>query len=619
MSASSTHVSPGSSARPGQLLALAIGFGLFSGLAEVFYWVAVRLLGVSWYLRLSPDFLWMTPVTDVLIFLVPGLLFSALAWAKPPLPWLRVALFVYTALALSKLLLLSGKIHELAVLVLACGAGAQATRLLTPRFERVWPWATRTLTLMVCLTIGLAATRAGVTALAQQQALARLPAPPQGAPNVLLICLDTVRAKNLSLYGYHRLTSPQLERWAKKGVTFDAALAPAPWTLPSLASTFTGRYPDDLSTGWHTPLDATHPTLAEVLTQQGYSTGGFVANRYYAGIDSGLARGFAHYDDYDPTPGEFINSSTLTKRLFGARGVRRLLDFQDLYGRKNASEVSASFLDWQARVQRSEPGRPFFAFLNYFDAHDPYLPPEPFDQLFGPPLTREQRELMMDWWPCYRLKLTAPQIDLAMRAYDSCLAALDHEIGRLLDELDRRGVLANTLVIITSDHGEHFGEHDLMLHGNSLSRVLLRVPLVVIQPGRVPAGQRVKSFVSLRELPATVLDLAGLSAPKTFPGRSLARYWTTEAGGTAETPVLCVVFTWGTSSDEDRCSPVARGSLASIFMEGKYYIRNLGDGSEELYDFANDPQEQNNLVRSAEGQALLPRYREALRRAMAED
>jgi arylsulfatase A-like enzyme len=603
--------------RPLRLLTLAVWFGMLCGLVEVFYWVLVRAIGAAWYLRMSPDFVWMTPVTDVLLFAVPGLLFLALAWRAPAFPWPRVALFVYCLLVCIKGALLIGTLHELALLLLACGVAVQASRLLDRHAACLWPWAMRSLSWMVYLVAGLAATRVGATWRAEWQARDRLPPAPQGAPNVLFITLDTVRAKNLSLYGYRRHTSPQLERWAKKGVTFDRALATAPWTLPSHASLFTGRYPDHLSTSWHTPLDSTYPTLAEVLASYGYATAGFVANRYYCGFDSGLNRGFARYEDYSFSPGEFVNTSTLAKWVFGKKAVRGLLNYYNLYGRKSAREVNESFLRWL----QGRGGRPFFAFLNYFDAHDPYLPPPPFNHRFGPALTAEQRALMTDWWPCDKLKLTKPQIDLAMRAYDSCVAGVDHQIGLLLDELDRRGVLANTLVIITSDHGEHFGEHDLLLHGNSLYRDLLHVPLVVLFPGRAPAGRRVGEFVSLRDLPATVLDLLRLEGKGWFPGRSLARFWPEGSGPgrSAEMPVFCAVFNGPRGSAGHSCAPVARGSLAAVFVEGRYYIRNNQDGSEELYDFTNDPQERHNLVHSTEMFPVVDRYREALKRAMAED
>jgi arylsulfatase A-like enzyme len=600
--------------RPGTLLVLALWFGLFSGLLGVLYRVAIKALGMSWYLRVSPDFVWMTPLVEVLVFLVPGLVFFGLARARPVLPWLRVAVFTYATLLFVKVLLLYGKLHEGTMLILAVGLAIQAARLLVPRLARLRPWIHRSFGWMLALAVGLAVTRAGVVWSAHRNAAAARAVPPADAPNVLLISLDTVRARSLSLYGYHRRTSPNLERWAKKGVTFDRAMATSPWTLPTHASLFTGRYPDDLSTSWHTPLDNRYPTLAEILHARGYATAGFVANRYYAGIDSGLGRGFALYEDYTTSPGEFINCSTLTKWLFGRKWVRGLLGQHDLLGRKDGGEVNRSFLDWHAR----HTDRPFFAFLNYFDAHDPYLPAAPFDSRFGPPLTAEQKALMTDWWPCYKLKLTREQIELAERAYDSCLAELDEHLGRLLGELERRGVMQNTLLIITSDHGEHFGEHNLMLHGNSLYRDLVHVPLVVVFPGRVPADQRTQAFASLRDVPATVLDLLRQGGRSPFPGRSLARYW--DGRGGPETPVFCAVQPgdWP-APNEHRCSPVARGSMVSVFLEGKHYIRNLGDGVEELYDFAGDPREQDNLARSAAGAALLERYRAAVRKAIEED
>ena len=121
------------------------------------------------------------------------------------------------------------------------------------------------------------------------------------AANVILIVLDTVRAESLSLYGYHRDTTPNLTRLAARGVRFDRAFATAPWTAPSHASMFTGRWCHELSVGWNRPLDGTSPTLAEFLGARGYATAGFVANTTYCSYETGLDRGFAHYEDYDVT------------------------------------------------------------------------------------------------------------------------------------------------------------------------------------------------------------------------------------------------------------------------------------------------------------------------------
>ena len=124
------------------------------------------------------------------------------------------------------------------------------------------------------------------------------PLPPANSPNVLLIVLDTVRADHLSLYGYERPTTPNLEQLGKRGIRFDKARATAPWTLPSHASMFTGRWPHELGEKWMTPLRGNFPTLAEYLGDRGYATAGFVANVGYCSQETGLARGFTHYEDY---------------------------------------------------------------------------------------------------------------------------------------------------------------------------------------------------------------------------------------------------------------------------------------------------------------------------------
>ena len=122
--------------------------------------------------------------------------------------------------------------------------------------------------------------------------------PPAGSPNVLLIVLDTVRADHLSLYGYPRPTTPNLERLARRGIRFDQARAAAPWTLASHANMFTGRWPHELAVEWMRPLRGDVPTLAEYLGSLGYATAGFAGNTFYCSYDSGLDRGFTHYEDY---------------------------------------------------------------------------------------------------------------------------------------------------------------------------------------------------------------------------------------------------------------------------------------------------------------------------------
>jgi arylsulfatase A-like enzyme len=445
----------------------------------------------------------------------------------------------------------------------------------------------------------------------EREALAQLPAAPSGAPNVIFITLDTVGAGHTSLHGYHRQTTPNLEKWAKGGAWFKRAMVTAPWTLPAHATMFTGRYPHELSTTWKTPLDGTFSTVAEVLRDRGYETAGFVANRYYCGHDSGLSRGFIRWEDYNHSVGEFAQCSSLSKWFGNQMVVRNFMEWFDVYGRKDAEEVNRAFFTWLD--DREE--RPFFAFLNYFDAHDPYLPPAPFDRKFGPPPTAADGSLSIQWWSLKRYTLTRENIEAAVRAHDSCIAYLDQKLGELLDELQRRGVLENTLVIVTSDHGEHFGEHGLYLHGQSLYRDLIHVPLVVLHPQRVPANKVVEDFVTLRDVGATILDIIGASDQKQMPGTSwvgLIEKRKTDLPAWRGSPLLQIALPMsiGYICPDDGCSPVASGPIVSLFKNGKYYIRNTRTGAEEVFDFDRDPQERENLVLLPEHGPLLQDFRE---------
>lgn len=434
-----------------------------------------------------------------------------------------------------------------------------------------------------------------------RRALAKLPPAPPGAPNVLLVVLDTVRAMNLSLYGYPRPTTPRLERLAGRGVRFELAFATAPWTLPSHASMFTGRYPYELSAGWDDPLDATYPTLADLFGARGYLTAAFVANTRYCSWESGLDRGFIHYENYLVSPGQIVLSSSLGRTIANNQRLRRLIGNYEVLGRKTAPKVNADFLRWLSRKGR----RPFFVFLNYMEAHYPYLPPPPFDTKFGP------RRLRLNPWLEHGWKWTPEEVQTELDAYDGSISYLDHHLGLLLDELERRGVLGNTLTIIVSDHGEQFGEHGVMRHGNTLYLPVLHVPLLILLPSRVPEGASVREPVTLRDLPATLLDLLGIEGGPRFPGSSLARFW---AGGSTRAPEASPLLSEVgaiPSQDVPASYPISRGGMKSLLEERWHYIRN-GDGREELYDFRSDPLEQRDLSGTAEGRRTIERRRGSL-------
>jgi arylsulfatase A-like enzyme len=202
---------------------------------------------------------------------------------------------------------------------------------------------------------------------------------------------------------------------------------------------------------------------------------------------------------------------------------------------------------------------------------------------------------------------------MARDLYDDSIAYLDRRLGTLLDELDRRGVLDDTVVIVTSDHGEHLGDHLLFFHGCSLYRQVVEVPLVIVDPKGMPAGLEVAEPVSLRDLPATVLDLLGLGREAVFPGRSLARFRNLRNGGAIPEfePLLMETDTPALLTNQGR-EPVARGPMKAVVAGGMHYIRS-GDGIEELYALEHDPEEQEDASTRPDAQAVLEGFRGYLR------
>jgi arylsulfatase A-like enzyme len=299
------------------------------------------------------------------------------------------------------------------------------------------------------------------------------------------------------------------------------------------------------------------------------------------------------------------------------------LNYTDLYAKKwvsvesrGAVALDDAFLGWLDRQRR---GRPFFAFLNYFDAHQPYMAPAGYDGRFGirPGKSRDY-EFLTTFAGSNHQELRLRDIDMARDCYDNCIAFLDAELGRLLQELETRKLLESTDIIIMSDHGEEFAEHGLIGHGNGVMLNEVGVPLVIISPRCVP-GRVVNSAVSLRDLPATVVDLLGLSEGSPFPGRSLAAYWRTD-----KTPVRLETspgFTEQVSEEAFKSqSPSTHEHLAmqmSLVALGYHYIRRSA-GIEQLYHLSSDPYEQVDLSKDPEGQRQLATFRKMLLEILAE-
>lgn len=557
-----------------QCLLVAVWFGLVTGIVEVVHLV-VRYYGFDIIPRQPAHVVWMAPVSHLLLALVLGAVFSIAAVVRSPLATVPAVVFGFGLLMAWSQSMFYPWLDSGAALILSVAMAAVLVRAITLRERTFLCVVRRTLPWLSGLVVVGAVTVPVSRTLSESLALARIPAARADSPNVLLIVLDTVRADNVSVNGYARDTTPNIAALAERGVVFDWAIAPAPWTLPSHATMFTGHYQHDLSVDWLVALDDSFPTLAETLADLGYVTGGFAGNVSYCERGFGLARGFAHYEDFYVEPSVLAFSTALGARLMGSNKVLRW----DRWLRNDAETITDRFLDWVS----STGDQPFFAFVNYFDAHALYAPPEGYDAEFGPlgPVIHE----LPDARP-----RTGEEIDQLVNAYDGCIRYIDDHIGRLMRKLETRGRLRDTWVIVTSDHGEQFGEHGLMGHANSLYRPLLHVPLVIVPPGGLPTAARVSPVVSLRDLPATILDVVG-AGERRLPGHSLRPLWTSDGHPTLS-PALAEVR--GAINAPPRV-PAARGAMGAVFAEGLHYIRN-GDGLEELYDLARDPLEEHNLI-----------------------
>ena len=611
-SAGEAEAAPASFDGPLAVVGIALGCGLAAGLLEV---AAVPVRGLfdprvtDDLLRLNRHAGWMAPLADLALFGAIGLAMAAVA-----VRWPRLAARLTTGLGVGlgslALLLTTRVLHPVAALLLAAGIACRVAPWLHRRprgFRRLVGWGLPVLA-MAAGTLGVVEYRRVLGA--ESRALAALPEPAVDRPNVLLIVMDTVRADHLGLYGYDRPTSTHLDRLAARGVRFAEARSAAPWTLPSHASMFTGRWPHELSVDGERPLDRAEPTLAEALAARGYATAGFVANTHYCNARFGLDRGFARYDDYvenrQVNALEIARSAELGRRLLGLLAEIGLAPPLGDALRKDAARINAELLGW---LDDRPADRPFFAFLNYYDAHDPYIAPPWAPRRFGlVPETAADHELLAGWLKLSKWTIPDREIALARDAYDDCIAALDSQLGRLVAELDRRGLLDETLIVVTADHGESWGEHQLYGHWRSLYRPEVHVPLVVVGPG-VPADRAVDAPVSLRDLPATILDLAADADASPLPGRSLATAW---ADGPAEAPgPVYSEMTYRAGGDRGKLL-ASLGPTRSIIDDGKVYIQGAF-GREELYDLA-DLDEARNLAATTAARPLLLHFRDLLAR-----
>jgi arylsulfatase A-like enzyme len=411
------------------------------------------------------------------------------------------------------------------------------------------------------------------------------PTPPPS--NVLLVMIDSLRADHLSAYGYARATSPHLDRLAAQGVRFEDVVSPTSWTLPATATLMTGLPPEKHGViHGRMRLEPGARTLAEVFRERGFATAGFAGGPFLR-RRHGLAQGFEHYDD---------SVAALTNPA-SHRGIT---------SPKLVSLATAWLEDWA----RATSPRPFFLFLYLWDVHFDYSPPPPYDTLFDPDYAGSVtgRGLIHD----DRIHAGMPERDLAhlVALYDGEIRFTDHHLGQLLQTLDALELADDTLVVVTSDHGEEFFEHGKKGHRLALYEESVRVPLILRHPGRLQAGRVVAEPVRLLDLPLTLLSLAGVAPTDDFGFRAAEPAWRTRD--------LTPLIDGDTADEPPPAFADLEGFLVSIRARG-YKLIMHDDRPTEVYALDTDRGERVNLAgQRPEREAAL--HRELMRwRASLQD
>jgi arylsulfatase A-like enzyme/tetratricopeptide (TPR) repeat protein len=374
--------------------------------------------------------------------------------------------------------------------------------------------------------------------------------------NVVLVTFDTTRADRIGAYGNDRIETPILDGLAADGILFSQAVSVAPITAPSHSSILTGLYPT--AHGFRDNglfvLEDHQITLAEMLREQGYATAAAVG-AFPVVSQFGFDQGFDLFDDH------------LTGMYEDYLGERAVPKEQLFFDERRAAQVNEAVLPWLE--QRGD--QPFFLWLHYFDPHQPFEPPPPYDQLYADDL------------------------------YNGEIAYTDSRLGHLLAQLERLGQLDRTLIVMTADHGEGLGEHNELTHAMLAYDSTLHVPLIIRPPsGAAPAGRVIEDRVGVVDIVPTVLDLLGLPLPEHLHGGSLQPLWSTDEASSRYTPRYYA----------ENLSPRLTHGWGELRVLYDGPLKYIHGPRPELYDLTVDPKELDDLLARKPEDAA--RMREAL-------
>lgn len=363
-------------------------------------------------------------------------------------------------------------------------------------------------------------------------------------PNIVLIVIDTLRADHLGCYGYERNTSPSMDSVSENGIVFLNTRGQASWTLPAVSSIFTGLNSREHGAGRRgnavMAMNYDVPTIPLLLKRQGYVTKG-IFNVFLLSEQFGFNKG---YDSFSC----------------------------DWLGHGRAGLSVDEGIEWISTLDGTEP---FFLSLHLFDPHDPYDPPAPFDEYFTPSGSEGTT-----WWPALAdgsLDRSDENLEHLKGLYDGEIAWTDAQLERLFSHLRSAGYADNTVIIITSDHGEEFLEHGSVGHGYTMHREILHIPLIISGPG-IPSGATDSLLRSQTDILPTILELSSSEIPEHISGYSLL---------TTELPSRVIPASNLNTTTVDL--------TASVEMGNRKLIWNAVTDHSDMYETDVDPMELNPL------------------------
>lgn len=406
--------------------------------------------------------------------------------------------------------------------------------------------------------------------------------------NVILISIDTLRPDRMGLFGHRpngRSTTPSVDKLAGEGVSFTNAVSSTSWTLPAHYALLTG-VPDRVHgvIHDHAPRPEALPMLAEIFKEGGYKTGGFFSGTYLNSF-FGFNRGFDIY----------VGART----MMGADTGQAAKDFR-------AAEVvtSQKVSESALRFVRENGSEPFFLFLHYFDVHNDYLPPSPYDSLYGPPYSGWVNGKGLTSDPRYTREMNRADLDRLRALYDGEIGWVDTNIGRLFKQIESfaPGLLENTLVVITSDHGEEFFDHGEICHQNNLYESSVRIPLIMRCPAKIAGGGKTDTPVRIYDIVPTILDYAGLEIPDSVEGVSLRP--AIDSGEIESRPALIELAQISRETGYEQHFSLRLGGYKLIVIQEREWSKErpydltgaVISERRELYDLSVDPGEKTDLA-----------------------